>query len=196
MQSSGDYNWVKVLPDFVAGVNKGRSLKKIFKSNSVLIDELRIGDYVRILDPRTIFDKASRVPRWSREVYRILTRDHARYVLVDSHSNLQKLAYLPRQLQKTSSPGFDREASRDSQLEIGDEVFNEQFDRRPVPRSRDTDDDPQRLYLTLKEEKKIIQKQRQTGLNINNETGEILIPKAVRLKRDKRVVKKPIKLNL
>jgi hypothetical protein len=100
MRSNNIFNWSNVLQEVVNNYNSDKKLNKKFKNDRVLIDHLKIGDYVRIINPRNIFSKPTREPDWSDDVYRIMTRDHARYVLVDKYFKIVDLHYLPRQLLK------------------------------------------------------------------------------------------------
>lgn len=120
MKSGDNYRWVEFLDDFVKNTNSEKSLKKSFLTLDLqIIDPFDIGDFVRIILPRTIFSKPSREPSWSDKVYRILTRDHARYKLTDDEFKVLPLAYLPKQLQKVSKHSniLDSNSLKESQLE-------------------------------------------------------------------------------
>jgi hypothetical protein len=115
MNNSGDYRWVDHLDKFVNNYNKrvntGIKAKPIDVYNGkdeptfrTINDTLRIGDYVRIANPAAKFSKKTRELTFGDEVYRILTRDNARYILIDSNGKIVNPPYLPRMLLKVNKP--------------------------------------------------------------------------------------------
>ena len=97
MKYSGTHVWHNVLDSVVLGYNSDKPLGASFHTQK-LIDPFSIGDYVRIPFPAGPFPKSARTQRWSDEVYRILSRDRARYSVMDSSKKVLSVKYLPRQL--------------------------------------------------------------------------------------------------
>ena len=135
MKSNNNYRWVDRLHEFVANCNKSHSLNKNYESGQVLVNPFEIGDSVRVVIPRTVFSKPTREPTWSDEVYRIYTRDHARWVLTDSNYKVIPLHYLPRQLLKVP-----HKISTPISIPISkaDELVVEKADQRIVTKQRQT----------------------------------------------------------
>jgi hypothetical protein len=96
--------WIDVLDDIVENYNTDKDLKKKFENNRELIDPFNSGDYVRIQKMKKTFDKRVRNTDYSDDVYRIIYRDGARYILADKNYNFLDEKYLPRQLLKVIKP--------------------------------------------------------------------------------------------
>ena len=157
MKANNNYRWVDRLHEFVANCNKSHSLNKNYESGQVLVNPFEIGDSVRVVIPRTVFSKPTREPTWSDEVYRIYTRDHARWVLTDSNYKVIPLHYLPRQLLKVPhliSTPISMAA---------DELVVEKADQRVITKQRQTNLDttgkdiviPKRLKVDGKRKAKV-----------------------------------------
>lgn len=159
MRSRDDYRWVDVLSSIVSNYNTGKSLEVAFKSrdSGKLVDPFKIGDYVRTVIPRNVFTKAMREPNWSEDVYQILTRDGARYKLIDHNYKMLPIAYLPRQLLPAKL--------NDTSVHI---VIDNETEEDDVEK--------------LKNAKRFLKAQRQSGLDVD-EDGNIQIPKMMKPKK-------------
>ena len=174
MNAKNSYRWIDILDDAVVNCNFGNSLDVQFVSRTKMIDEFEIGDTVRIVIPRTVFSKPTREPTWSQELYQILSRDHARYILVDENFKVIKLHYLPRQLMKVKIiEPITLDEWNDKMGEM--RKTNEKYDAMAEARL----------------EKSFVKKQRQTGLDIDSETGIIDKYHKNQPATEKRIVKKP-----
>ena len=98
MKDTGDYCWIKILPSVLAGYNMDKAVDKPFPVSGKFVDPFSIGDYVRVRLGTGVFVKAARTQKWSDDVYRILNRDRARYVIINRGYSVMPLNYLPKQL--------------------------------------------------------------------------------------------------
>ena len=98
MKHQGNHRWVDVLDSVVEGYNADKPLGSHFHERE-LIDPFSIGDYVRIpYKGQQFMAKNAREQKWSDEIYRIVSMDHARYVVIDDKYKSLDMSYLPRQL--------------------------------------------------------------------------------------------------
>ena len=70
--------WHDVIDAVVAGKNEDKPIHSSFPSQ-MLVGPFSIGDYVRKPHMPGPFPKGAREQKWSDQVYRILSRDRARY---------------------------------------------------------------------------------------------------------------------
>jgi hypothetical protein len=169
MKHRGSHVWYDVIDAVVAGYNADKPLNSSFHTQK-LVDPFSIGDYVRIPHMPGPFPKNARMQKWSDEVYRILSRDRARYIIMDSKENVLDIKYLPRQL-----------------LHVV----------RPFGNIEPEDPPAIRELQEIRKERKFLKDQRKSGLDVDA-TGEIIVPKAVRISQkvgEKRKIVKPARFS-
>jgi len=178
MNSAGKSHWVDHLDKFINNYNKriNSGIKavpmKVYDGTEEptfreINDKLKIGDYVRIANTAGKFTKTTRELTYGDEVYRILTRDKARYILIDRKGKIVDPPYLPRMLLKVPKPAKES---------ISQSV--------PLP--------PRTELLEAKKTKKLVRLHRKAGLeNVDTETAEVKIPKRLIPKANVRTVKEP-----
>jgi hypothetical protein len=141
--------WVDHLDSVVANYNDDKEFGRQFAEDKPIIDNLKIGDKVRILKKRDIYHKGVRNSDWSDEVYTIFVRDGARYKLYNADFDTVEVSYLPRQLLKVKS--FSTFSSTDeSQDDNLTENYHDDLDQ-------------------LKKNKRFVKLQRKTGLNTDQD---------------------------
>jgi hypothetical protein len=132
--------WVDDLDSVVANYNDDKEFGRQFAKDKPIIDNLKIGDNVRILKKRDIYHKGVRNSDWSDEVFSIFMRDGAKYKLLNSDFEIVELSYLPRQLLKVESFSPSHSA----------QIVKDELDQ-------------------LKRNKRFIKLQRKTGLNTDQD---------------------------
>lgn len=118
-------------------------------------ENFEIGDNVRVLTEKSIFDKKSLKPTYTKTVYKIIKKDGNRFMVqsLDTMKSLRK-GFLPSQMIKT----VNKTVSKEKEDEIKEH----------------------------KKKQKIVRKNRKTGLDTDEE-GNIIIPKNMKPKNDKRI---------
>ena len=128
LHSANNWKWIDILPAIIYNhnhtINKQISDRnhqltpydvyirgrKSYEKKVPFVDNLAIGDYVRIraIEPdstEAAFKKKTREQKYSQTVYRIIGRDGVRYMLTKPETLLIiNKSYLPRQLLKVSRP--------------------------------------------------------------------------------------------
>jgi len=177
MNSTGKSNWVDHLDKFINNYNKriNSGIKavpmKVYDGAEEptfreINDNLKIGDYVRIANTPGKFTKATRELTYGDEIYRILTRDKARYILINSKGEVVDQPYLPRMLLKVP---------------------------KPAKESKSVTLPPRTELIEAKKTKRLVKLHRKAGLeNVDSETAEVKIPKRLIPKANVRTVKEPI----
>lgn len=111
-----DLNWVdhinKIVDEYNNRINTGIDAKpndvfsgKIKPKNKInTVDKLSVGNRVRVLLKKDVFDKKSQLQTWSSEVYEIKEIDGNKYKLVDKDGEMLKPRFARWQLQKTEFP--------------------------------------------------------------------------------------------
>ena len=170
MKYRGTHIWDDVLDSVVAGYNADKPLGASFHTQK-LIDPFSIGDHVRHPYKQGPFPKNAREQKWSDGVFRILSRDRARYILMDMDNKVLDTKYLPRQLLAVPASSTIPENNLEEE-------------------KRD-----------IKKKSKFVRDQRKSGLDIGSEGEVIIpkavriSSKSMLLGKEKRVVRKPARFS-
>ena len=97
--------------------------------------DIQIGDSVRVLNTKTLFDKKSLTPNWSREVYKIHQIKGSRFEVKNKALNVLRKTYLKDQLLKTDSNTIGKQREQ----EITQKKRADKVKRRNVKSGLDTD---------------------------------------------------------
>ena len=132
---NGNLDWISVIDDVLKDYNnrfhKGieETPNNVFenkaepKLNDRLVDQLQIGDNVRILLPKSKFDKRSSTQNWSNEVYKVKSKDGNKYLLEDTNGR-----YARWELLKSNFEPVDKNKSIvETQNKIKNERAQERF---------------------------------------------------------------------